>query len=172
MERVLSLKLAGACDREDSLGETLPILGLVCETELSPLDSRPDCPLRDIVCGLNALMGEEGEKVRPVIERSPGSGAQLCVRTVLVRNAVPLHPSPHQSRCIQQFLAVDDPITKSVPAAEDMPDFLEHVFRKDVGFRAAPAFLEVFQLSDQMSPAKAAWYPSCGSCYRPNGRRK
>ena len=154
MERVLSLKLAGSCDRKNSFSETLPILGLVSETELSPLDSRPDCPLRYIVCGLYALMGEEGEKVRPVIERSFCSGAHLCVRTVLVHNAVPLHPRPHESRCIQEFLAADDPITKSVPATEEMPDFFEHVLREDVGFRAAPAFLEVLQLSDQMSPAK------------------
>ena len=172
MERVLSLKLAGSCDREDSFGESLPVLGLVSEAELSPLDSRPDCPLRNIVCGLYSLVGEEGEKVRPVIERSFGSGAHLCVRAVLIRNAVPFHPRPHESRCIQEFLAADGPFTKSVPATEDMPDFFEHVFREHIGFRAAPAFLEVFELSDQMSPAKLPEFLSCGSCCRPNGRQR
>lgn len=154
MEWVLALKLAGASDREDSLSETLAFLGLVSETELSPLDGWPDCALCDVVCGLYSLVGEEGEKMRPVVERPFGSGAQLSVRAVLVRNAVPFHPRPHEGRRIQELPAADGPVTKRLPANEDVPDLFEHVFREHTGLRTAPAFFEVLELTDQVGPAQ------------------
>jgi len=52
LEGVPVLKAAGSRDSEDSLGESLTILGLVAKAELSPLDCRSNPSLCNIVGGL------------------------------------------------------------------------------------------------------------------------
>lgn len=41
-----------------------------------------------------------------------------------------------------------------MPVGQKVAYFLEHIFRKVVGVRTAPNFLELFEFSDQMGPAK------------------
>lgn len=109
MEGVLALESAGSGYRKNPFGETLSLLGLVPEAELSPLDGKPQCLLGRVVGGLHSLVGEEGEKMRPVLEHAPGTSAHL-----------------------QELLPADEPFPESMPAGEDMPDLLQHVFGEDV----------------------------------------
>ena len=80
MEGILSLQLAGSRHGKNPFGETLPGLGLVPETELSPLDRWPDRLFGGIVGRFDSLMSEESEKMVPVIEQSFGSSPYVSIR--------------------------------------------------------------------------------------------
>lgn len=154
MEWVLAPKPAGSGNRKNPLCETLPSLGLVPETEFSPLDCRADCLFGCIVCGLDSVMSKESEKMVPVIEQSLGSSAHLSIRAGQVLLTVLLHPSPHENGGMQELLAGDVAFSESMPATEDLPHFFEHVPGEYVGIRAGAPILEGFKLSNDVSPAK------------------
>ena len=80
MEWVLTLKLAGPCHGKNPLGEAFPGLGLVPETEFSPLDRWPDRLFGGIVGRFDSLMSEDSEKMVPVNEQSFGSGPYVSIR--------------------------------------------------------------------------------------------
>ena len=63
MEGILSSKLASGGDGKNPLGEAFSVLGLITETELPPLNGRPQPQFRGIVRGLNAFVGEEGKQM-------------------------------------------------------------------------------------------------------------
>lgn len=127
MEGVPALKAAGSCDSEDSLGESLTILGLVAKAELSPLDCRSNPPLCNIVGGFYSLMGEEGKQVRPVLERALGARAYLGIRAGEVLLTIPFHPRSHESGGGKQLVSGDVAFLERMPATEDPPHLLEHV---------------------------------------------
>jgi hypothetical protein len=154
------------------LGETLPGVGLVSETDISPMHGGPVCLFGSIVRGLNSLMSEESEKMIPVIEQSIGLSAYLSIRAGKVLLAVFSHPSPHQSGGIQELLASDVTLSESMPATEDSPHFIEHVLREYVGIRAGATILERFELSDDVSPAKLPDSFLLDTNCRPNGHQR
>jgi len=127
VEGVPALKAAGSCDSEDSLGESLTILGLVAKAELSPLDCRSNPPLCNIVGGFYSLMGEEGKQVRPVLERALGARAYLGIRAGEVLLTIPFHPRSHESGGGKQLVSGDVAFLERMPATEDPPHLLEHV---------------------------------------------
>ncbi len=49
--------------------------------------------------------------------------------------------------------------TESVPAADHVPDFLEHVLGEYVRIGTAPAILEPLEFADQMGPAEMPLRP-------------
>ena len=153
-ERIFPLQLAGSGYSENPFGKTFARLGLIPETEFSPLDGRPERLLGSIIGWLDAFMGEENEQMWPVVEGSFRSSAHSPVGTALILETVPFHSCPHERRGINELLAVDAAFTEGVPATQDVPDLLEHVFRKHIGIRTATAVFEGFELADQMSPAK------------------
>ncbi len=154
MEGVLSPKLGGSCDRQDSFGETLSGLGLVPETELSPLDRWPDCLFGGIVGRFDFLMSEESEKMVPLIEQSFGSSPYFSIRAGQVFLAGPLHPSPHESGGAQELLAGEVTFSEGMPATENPPHFFEHIPREDEGIRAGAPILESLELSNDVGPTK------------------
>ena len=154
VERIFPVELAGSGHGENPLGEAFPVFGLVAKAEFSPLDCRPESLFGRVVGGFDSLMAEEGKQMRPVAKRSFGSGSYFPVRAAPVFEAVAFHPSPWQSRGVQELPAGDVAFAESMPATQYVPDFLEHVFGKHIGIRAASTFLEALELSDQMRPAK------------------
>jgi hypothetical protein len=154
MEWVLTLKLAGPCHGKNPLGEAFPGLGLVPETEFSPLDRWPDRLFGGIVGRFDSLMSEESEKMVPVIEQSFGSSPYVSIRAGQVFLAVPLHSSPHESGGAQELLASEVAFPEGMPATEDPPHFFEHIPREDIGIRAGAPILEGLELSNDVSPAK------------------
>ena len=154
MEGILALQLAGSGDGQDSFGESLPCFGLIAKTKFSPLYGRPDSLFRCIVGGLYPLVGEESEKISPILEGSLGSSTNRSVRATFVFQAISFHSSPHEGRGIQELVAVNVALAESVPAREDMPDLCQHILSKHISIRAAAAFLEAQELANQVCPAE------------------
>jgi len=127
MQWVLAEKLAGSRHGKNPLGEALPGLGLVPETEFSPPDRQPDRLFGSIVSGLDSLMSKECEKMAPAIEQSFGSSAHVSIRAGQVLLAVPLHPSPHESGGTDELRAGEVAFSEGIPATEDPPHFVEHM---------------------------------------------
>jgi len=99
-------------------------------------------------------MAEKSEQMIPIAQHTFGPGAHFLIRAASIPGAVPFHSSSHEIRGIQELLTVDVAFTESVPATQDMPDFLEHVLGKHIGVRTASAVLEPFELANHMSPAQ------------------
>ena len=156
MEWVLAPELASSGYCEDPLCEALSIAGLVAKAELSPLDGGPDIALRDVVCGLDSFVKEESEEMVPVVQQSFGSSAYVCIRAGKIPLTGAFHPRPHQLGCVEELLTRNVATSEGIPATEDAADFLEHVFRKNVGVRAGATIFERLQLSDDVSPAELA----------------
>jgi hypothetical protein len=146
--------LAGSGHREDPFGETFSCIGLVPEAEFSPLDGGANGLFGSIVGGFHSLMSEKREQVIPVGKSSSGSSGYFTIRAAPVLEAVTFHSCPHESRGIQELWPGDVALTESVPTTKDVPDFLEHIFGKHIGLRAASALLEPLELSDHVCPAK------------------
>ena len=127
MEGIFSLKTAGSGYREDSLGESLPFLGLIAKADLPPLDGRTNGPFRNIIGGLHPLVDEESKKMRPVVEEPLSPSAHLYIRAAQILPAVSFHPSPHQGGSVEELLPGDVAFTEGMPTTEDPPRFLEHV---------------------------------------------
>lgn len=83
----------------------------------------------------------------PVIEQSFGASAYVSIRAGQVLLAVLLHASPHESGGTQELLAGDVAFSKSMPATEDPPHFLEHIPREYVGIRTGAPILESLELA-------------------------
>ena len=97
------MKLAGSDDSQQTPGKLLADLRLRTETDFSPLHGRPDGPFGAIIGGLDAIMFQEGEKMRPVVKQTFGSSLYSFVGTITENNTEIAHPLPH-GQSIEQKL--------------------------------------------------------------------
>ncbi len=90
----------------------------------------------------------------PVVECALCSCADLRILAAPILRAIVLHPRAHQSGSVEQLLPAYDAVFECMPTGEYMPHLLKHVLGKQKSIRTAATFLERYELSNYVSPAK------------------
>jgi hypothetical protein len=156
LQGVFLLKNAGTGNRKQSCSEKLSILGLISETDFSPLDRWSDSPFCGVVGGLDPFMFKESEEVVPMGEQTAGSSSHIRVGTQLVGLETIAHTSSDRNRFPHKGTPVHGSLFEGMPQPEHSSDLGEHPFGEFDAIRTPASVLDSFEVSDDVSPADLA----------------
>jgi hypothetical protein len=94
-----------------------------------------------IVGGLNSLVAKESEEVLPVFEQSSCPCTHGVIGAVLVVEAKLFDAASNEGSGPPELFVGKIALFKGMPIGEQITDFLEHVFGKQIGIGAASHLL-------------------------------
>jgi hypothetical protein len=154
LEGVPSLKDAESlCGQQPGCKE-FPVLGLVAETDLSPLDCRPDTLFSGVVCWFDSFVFQKGEQTMPVLQQALARLADIVIRALSILLEALVHSSLDGNRFQDKGLPVQMSGLEGVPKREHSSRLGKHPRGKSHGLRVSAGVLDSLDPTDDVASAE------------------